>query len=968
MENDILISLFQNAAILISLVVIFDLLTHHHIISNKFVVKIIGGFFVGLLGIALMITGNELEPGHIIDTRSVLLSVTGLFLGLIPTIIAMVITILFRILEGGASTWIGITIIFVSGSFGLFARLFWRKKLDKLSHIQIYLFGLVCHILMSIAILIYTKEVSTYLFINLTLPTLIIFPIVSSALCFLLQHRIRRDIVAKKVDNDNKRLNLALKAADLLFFDKDLKTQTISFSDSENILLKEIRQKNKGKFEDFFEYIHPDDVPAFTRKMEYAKLNKESIQTEFRVITTYGMICWIHFVCQFFFDQDDNPIRIIGVIKDISSEKRTETSLSESEFRFRTILENAPDGIFVNTQGVFTFINPKMLDLLNAKDESELIGTDIFERIAPEFHEIVKSRINIQKETGQNAKLMEQEYIRIDGSRIVVTTSAAPIKYRGKESNLVFVHDLSSRKQTEEKIIKLSRAVEQSPVSIVIADISGTIEYVNPKFSEVTGYSYDELIGKNPNVLKSGFTTSLEYEQLWNTIMSGNVWVGEFKNIKKDGTTYWEAATIAPIKNLKGEITHYVGVKEDITEKKEIYAALIEAKNKAEETNLLKSHFLANMSHEIRTPLGGILGFLELLKDKSVSENERNDFIEIISKSGQRLLETINDIIEMSRIEAGFVKIDVEEVNLFHVIQDLFHFFKPQVDAKGLDFKLYVPQNQSDHLINFFTDKNKLNGILTNLIKNSIKFTEKGSIDLLLIEKSNGIQISIKDSGKGIPKDKMEAIFERFIQADMKNSQNQEGSGLGLSISKAYIEQLEGKIWVESEVNMGTTFFIFLPYIHSNSQNDISSTIEQNQTLPSDVIYNILIAEDEDNNFQYLNVLMKKLGFQIIRAVNGLDAVNMVKESKHLDLILMDIKMPEMTGIEAMKEIRKFNKTIPIIAQSAFFMNGNEDLLNENGFTDYIMKPIKKDQLEILIKKYLKIIPIDRVKFHESSS
>lgn len=953
MENDILISLFQNGAIIISLVVIFDLLTHHHIITNKFVIKIIGGFFVGLLGIALMITGNELEPGHIIDTRSVLLSVTGLFLGLIPTVIAMVITILYRILEGGASVWIGVTIIFVSGAFGLLARLFWRKKLEKLSHIQIYLFGLVCHILISIAILIYTQEVSTYLFKNLTLPSLIIFPIVSSALCYLLQHRIKRDIEAKRTDDDNKRLNLALKAADLLFFDKDLKTQTISFSDSENILLKEISQKNKGKFEDFFEYIHPDDVPAFTRKMEYAKHNKESIQTEFRVITTYGVICWIHFVCQFFFDQDNNPIRIIGVIKDISSEKRTETSLSESENRFRTILENAPDGIFVNTQGVFTFINPKMLDLLNAKDESELIGHDVFERIAPEFHEIVKSRINFQKETGQNAKLMEQEYIRMDGSRIVVTTSAAPIKYRGKESNLVFVHDLSSRKQTEEKITKLSRAIEQSPVSIVISDISGIIEYVNPKFSEVTGYSSDELIGKNPNILKSGFTSPSEYEQLWNTINSGNVWVGEFKNIKKDGTPYWESATIAPIKNLKGEITHYVGIKEDITEKKEIYAALIEAKNKAEETNLLKSHFLANMSHEIRTPLGGILGFLELLKDQSVTESERNDYIDIISKSGQRLLETINDIIEMSRIEAGFVKLDVEEVNLFQIIQDQYNFFKPQVDTKGLDFKLYMPQNQSDHLLHFYTDKNKINGILTNLIKNAVKFTEKGSIDLLLLEKNNGILISVKDSGKGIPKDKLEAIFERFIQADIKNSRSQEGSGLGLSISKAYIEQLKGKIWVESEEEKGSTFSVFLPYSQDHSK---SETVEHKAvTIPKskELTYNVLIAEDEEDNFQYLNVLMKKIGFNVFRAMNGLEAVNKFKEFEFLDLILMDIKMPEMTGIEAMKEIRKFNKSIPIIAQSAFYMNGNDELINENGFNNYIMKPIKKEQLEIMLKKYL---------------
>lgn len=953
MQNDILISLFQNAAILISLVVISDLLSHHHIISNKFIAKLVGGFFIGLLGIALMITGQEINQTHIIDTRTVLLSVSGLFLGVIPTVIALIVTILYRIFEGGNSVWIGISIILVSGSFGLFARYFWKNKLEKLSHIEIYLFGLVCQILISIVILIQTHEISLFLLKNLTLPVLILFPIVSSALCYLLQRRIKRDIIAKQIIEDNKRHTLALTAADLVFFDEDFVNKTIQFSDPDHVLLKDLMSKNNGNFESFSDFIHPDDIPGFEKLMLQAVQNRESIQTEFRVITTYGVVCWVHFGCQYFYDELGNPIHVIGVVKDITQQKRIESSLAESEQRFRTILENAPDGVFVNTQGVFTYVNPKMVSLLNAKDDSELIGNNVFDRIALEYHDVVKSRIAYQNETGQNARLMEQEYIRMDGSKIMVATTAAPIKYRGKDSNLVFVHDLSSRKETEEMIIKLSRAVEQSPVSVVISDISGTIEYVNPKFTQVTGYSYDELLGKNPNVLKSGFTTPEEYEKLWNTIMSGNVWIGEFKNIRKDGTPYWESATISPIKNQRGEITHYVGIKEDITEKKQIYADLIEAKNKAEETNKLKSHFLANMSHEIRTPISGILGFLDLIKDNSLTESERNDYVDIITKSGLRLLDSINDIIEMSRIEAGIVKLDLEELNLCSIIQDLFNFFKPQVDAKGLNFRLYLPQNQTEHLLNFYSDKNKINGILTNLIKNAIKFTEKGSIDVLLVEKNNGISICIKDSGKGIPEDKLDAIFERFIQADQGNTRSQEGSGLGLSISKAYIEQLQGKIWVESEVNIGSKFCIFLPYINSKSNNEIIKNHHEINTKLSEVIHNVLIAEDEDDNYQYLYVLLKKLGFNVIRAINGRDAINKLNEADHLDLILMDIKMPEMTGIEAMKEIRTFNKTIPIIAQSAFYMDGNEDLINENGFNDYIMKPIKKDQLEIILKKYL---------------
>jgi signal transduction histidine kinase len=437
---------------------------------------------------------------------------------------------------------------------------------------------------------------------------------------------------------------------------------------------------------------------------------------------------------------------------------------------------------------------------------------------------------------------------------------------------------------------------------------------------------------------------------MWKIIASGNVWSGEFLNIKKDGSQYWEYATISPIKNNKNEITHYVAVKEDITEKKQIYEDLLIAKNKAEESNQIKSHFLANMSHEIRTPLNGILGFLELIKDESITAKERNDYIDIINKSGIRLLETINDIIEMSKIEAGFSKLEPELVDLIDLLNDLYRFFKPQTDTKKLQL---IPEFQNKYSeLKLVSDKNKLNGILTNLIKNAIKFTDSGFIKIDINQSSEGILLSVSDSGRGIPSEKIKAIFDRFIQSDNSYTRGHEGSGLGLSISSAYVELMGGKIWAESELGKGSSFHVLLPYI-TNNEPVATKTETKSEKMENVNNKTILVAEDEDDNYQFLNIVLTRLGYQTYHAKTGLEAIHLLESNKQISLVLMDIKMPEMSGIEATIEIRKTNKTIPIIAQSAFLKTGYEDLINENGFTDYLMKPIKKDLLIELLSKYM---------------
>lgn len=388
---------------------------------------------------------------------------------------------------------------------------------------------------------------------------------------------------------------------------------------------------------------------------------------------------------------------------------------------------------------------------------------------------------------------------------------------KNEEQCLVSMVDITERKQSENMLKLLSRAIEQSPVTVVITDKEGNIRYTNPKFTEITGYTLDEVMGQNPRILQSGEQSSEFYNELWKTILSGNDWHGEFQNRKKNGDLYWENAVISSIVNDSRDIAYFFSVKEDITEKKQMIADLIKAKEKAEESDQLKSAFLGNMSHEIRTPMNGILGFADLLKEPNLSGEAQQEYINIIELSGVRMLDTINNIVDISKIESGQMTVSKSEININEQIESIFSFFKPTIVQKEIQFsfKNSLPVNEA----NIITDHKKIHIILSNLVKNAIKFTEKGSIEIGYKRSTtvlnSELTFYVKDTGVGIPQENMNIIFKRFRQGNESNTRSYEGSGLGLSISKAYVEMLGGKIWVESEVKKGSTFFFTIPYSNS---------------------------------------------------------------------------------------------------------------------------------------------------------
>ncbi|NWJ50268.1 MAG: response regulator [Bacteroidetes bacterium] len=377
------------------------------------------------------------------------------------------------------------------------------------------------------------------------------------------------------------------------------------------------------------------------------------------------------------------------------------------------------------------------------------------------------------------------------------------------------------------------------------------------------------------------------------------------------------------------------------------------AKERAEESDRLKSAFLANMSHEIRTPMNGILGFADLLKEPDLTGSEQNEYINIIKKSGIRMLNIINDLIDISKIEAGQTEVVLSECNINEQLEYIYTFFKPEVEGKGMLLQLHNSLQLNEAVIE--TDREKIYAILTNLVKNAVKYSDNGSIEIgcfLGIVEPFELTFYVKDTGIGIPKNIQNMIFTRFVQADVIDKKALQGAGLGLSISKSYVEMLGGKIWVESEEGKGSTFYFTIPYhpVEEGGMQMIYSI--PNIVLPKNKNLKILIAEDDATSEILLSEIIRKFCNDVLYAKTGLEAVVACRMHPDIDIVLMDIQMPEMNGYEATREIRNFNKSVVIIAQTAYVLSGDREKAIAAGCDDYIAKPINRQKLIALFQRF----------------
>jgi len=641
--------------------------------------------------------------------------------------------------------------------------------------------------------------------------------------------------------------------------------------------------------------------------------------------------------------------------------KLKQKELAASENKFRLLAENSADVIFVlDNQLHYTYISPSAKTLLGYEPE-EVVRLDLHELITEAS---LKRTLEALGPTFSGArpditqlkilKPIEIELIRNDKSTVWVEIQSSLLgEEPGEPSGILgSARDISERRRVLEEYRKLSCALEQSPVSIVITGLTGDIEYVNPRLCELTGYAPGEIIGKNSRILKSGYTSNGDYAELWKSITSGSNWRGELLNRKKDGTLFWEIVTISPIRNAEGVITHYLGIKEDITEKKRFEAELIRSKEKLEENDRLKTAFLHNISHEIRTPLNAIIGFSSLLSNRNLSEDKVKSFMDIIEASNEQLLSIISGIIALSSLEAGQEKAEEAPADLNEMIENVYRQFKFSLLPGRVDLSRHfgLPDDQS--LV--ITDGVKLMQVVVNLVSNALKFTPQGSVGFGYDLVDNQLEFFVEDTGIGIPLDKQELIFERFRQLDDSPTRKYGGAGLGLALSKGYVELLGGFIHLQSAPDKGSRFSFSIPFKPVNSVANQAEAPVKEINLMFSAEKTILVAEDEDNNYMLIEEMLSNMNVKTVWARNGLEAVEECGHKPLPHLILMDIKMPEMDGIEATRQIKSIHPDIPVIALTAYAMDEDRKRILEAGCNDYIKKPVNSVQLKILLGKYLR--------------
>ena len=640
--------------------------------------------------------------------------------------------------------------------------------------------------------------------------------------------------------------------------------------------------------------------------------------------------------------------------------KLAELELKESEKRFRSYIDFAPHGVFVTDKnGNYVEVNSAACNITGYSKE-ELLSMNLIDLIPPDSIEIARSHFN--KVVNEGISSGETQFLRKDGTKEFWTIDAVKLS---EDRFLGYVVNITERKLTETELLVAKEAADTNSAN-VSAIIEGTTDsiwafnrnyeilYINQAFRNEFYQSFGvwldqgvSLIGSLPEALrpiwKPRYDRALnnEYFTLEEAIETAN------------GKVFIQVSFNPIVK--KGQVIGGSCFGSNITNRKLTELELIKAKEQAEESDHLKSAFLANMSHEIRTPMNGILGFAEILKEPNLTGEQQQEYIGIIERSGARMLNIINDIIDISKIEAGQMKVEIKESNIDQQIEYIYTFFKPEVEAKGM--KLIKKNLPSKETI-LFTDREKLYAILTNLVKNAIKYTNKGSIEfgynlVQTLHARPQLEFYVKDTGVGIPKDRQKVIFDRFIQADISDTMARQGAGLGLAITKSYVTMLGGNIWVESEEGIGSTFYFTLPYnseleVKTKDKNPLSAQDSENdiQTLK------ILIAEDDEISEKLITIIVNAFCKEILKVHSGLEAIEVSRTNPDIDLILMDNQMPEMDGYEATRQIRQFNKAVIIISQTAYGLTGDKEKAIEAGCNDFISKPINKAELLALIRRY----------------
>lgn len=727
--------------------------------------------------------------------------------------------------------------------------------------------------------------------------------------------------------------------------------------------------------------LHPEEFKGdYKLAAEFAFQSLAELKDyENPIVKKDGSVIWVSSNASPIFDEHNHCIGYRGADIDITNRKLAEREMN----KFKVMADQANYGTGItDMEGNILYVNGCMAEMHGYTME-ELLGQKMNILHAPGMEE---EAVNLIQELLQTGGLTGKELLhaRKDGSIFPTITNTKLIA--NLEGIPPFIAgtiiDNTDRKNFEKEISKLNLAIDQSPVGIIITDLNGILEYVNPAFEKNTGYSKEEVLGQSTRMLKSGITPNEIYHELWSTIKSGKMWQGELVNKRKDGELYWENMTISPIYDEKGVVINYLGIKQDISERKkaeeEILGlnlslerkvkartldlensnlALEKAREEAEQANHAKSDFLSRMSHELRTPMNSILGFAQLMEMGQLDAGQQKSISHIL-KSGKHLLDLINEVLDISRIEAGRVSISVEPVEITNVITDVIETLHPLASTKNVNL---VINNQIPGLVYVRADKQRFKQILLNLLNNAIKYNNKDGSVWVEIEQIHGnenrIRISVKDNGIGIDPNDLDKVFSPFERVGAEQT-NVEGTGLGLAVVKQLIGLMGGNQGVESKIGKGSNFWIELPEAISELTRLKQSGELENTSQPLAKKGGVVLyIEDNRSNIELVEQIVeaKRPGLKLISNMYGKNALPLALENQP-DLVLLDLNLPDIHGAEVLEALRSNENTkhIPIVILSADAMPKQLEVLIKAGAQNYLTKPLDIQSFIVELDRYVK--------------
>lgn len=726
-----------------------------------------------------------------------------------------------------------------------------------------------------------------------------------------------------------------------------------------------------------FDNLYPEDASGMWSSIAESAKSMRQWQYEFRIILKNGNFKWISGVSNPRL-LPDRSICWNGVMLDITEQKTAVEELIKQKYFFEQLfMQSSVSTQILDMDGWCERINPKLSEIFGVephniegkiynifKDEGIIQGG-----IIPYLEKVFKNGQTAEWEVLFDIGIAaDSQNINVkDKKKVWYENWAFPIyDINGKISHVIIQHnDIDLRKRAEEQIkhekLFSDNLIESLPGIFYMFDSNFKPLRWNRNKAELLGLTNEQMKTHNTIDFIADKDKEKVVETFKNVFIDGEA-QADVHIIRYDGRELAYHLTGIRLDTTNGPLLLGVGI--DISERVKAEEELKIALVRAEESDRLKSAFLQNMSHEIRTPLNGILGFTQLLQAEDITKTEIQEYTGILQQSGKRLNEIVNNVLDIAKIETGQIAIHKKKISLNSQITNLYRFFSSIAKTKGLQLYYHNALEDQNCIIN--TDDSKLNQIFSNLISNAIKFTSTGKIDFgykIKTKHSEGLKPSecnvnddlllfyVKDTGIGIEKKLHNRIFERFIQVEDSISRHYEGAGLGLAICKGLVELLGGKIWVESEINYGATFYFTIPYSSQiNLEMKEYKSLSHTKTAKKPTI---LIAEDDDTSSLFLYKYFNNNKYNVLLASDGQKAIEIVKNIPNIDLILMDIRMPVINGIEATKQIKKIRPDLPIIAQTAYAFSKERERILSIGCDEYISKPIEMNQLMLLIEKYI---------------